>query len=96
MARKVVREEKGKISPKRAARRRKNTIAGVIVGVAVAAVLVVGYLAWSGGPKRTAEGLVANGQVAPAFSLPKLGGSGTLSPADFKGKLLVLNFWYSQ
>lgn len=96
MARKVAREEKGKGEAKRAAKRRKNAIAGTIVGVAAVAVLAVGYLAMSGGPRRTAEGLLANAEPAPAFSLPRLGGSGTLSPADFKGKVLVLNFWNSQ
>ena len=96
MAQKVAREEKGKGQGKKAAKRRKNVIAGVIVGVGVAAVLVVGYLAMSGGPRRTAEGLVARGEEAPAFSLPRLGGSGSVSSAEFKGKVLVLNFWYSQ
>jgi len=96
MAQRVVRAEMGKGQAKKAARRRKNAIAGAIVGVAVVAVLVVGYLAMSGGPRRTAEGLVANGEPAPAFSVARLGGSGTLSLADFRGKVLVLNFWYSQ
>ncbi len=96
MAQRVVRAEMGKGQAKKAAKRRKNAIAGAIVGVAVVAVLVVGYLAMSGGPRRTAEGLVANGEPAPAFSVARLGGSGTLSLADFRGKVLVLNFWYSQ
>ncbi len=96
MAQRLARAEKGKGHARKAAKRRKNAIAGAIVGVAIAAVLVVGYKAMSGGPRRTAEGLVANGQPAPAFSLPRLGGSGSLSPADFKGKVLVLNFWHSQ
>jgi hypothetical protein len=96
MAQRAARAEIGKGQAKKAARRRKNAIAGAIVGVAVAAVLVVGYLAISGGPRRTAEGLVANGEPAPAFSVARLGGSGTLALADFQGKVLVLNFWYSQ
>lgn len=93
---KLAREEKGKGSEKAAAKRRRNIIAAAIVGVAVAAVLVVGYVAISGGPRRTVDGLVAIGESAPAFSLTQLGGPGTLSPADFKGKVLVLNFWHSQ
>jgi hypothetical protein len=96
MAQRAARGEVGKGQAKKAAKRRKNMIAAVIVGVALVAVLVVGYLAVKAGPRRTADGLVANGEPAPAFSLARLGGSGTLSPADFKGKVLVLNFWYSQ
>ncbi len=96
MAQKVARGETGKGQAKKAAKRRKNVIAGVIVGLAVVAVLVVGYLAMSGGPRRTADGLIAKGEEAPAFSLPRLGGSGSVSTADFKGKVLVLNFWHSQ
>lgn len=96
MAQKVAREERGKGQTKKAAKRRKNVIAGLIVGVAVLAVLVVGYLAMSSEPRRTKDGLVANGEPAPAFSVTRLGGAGTLSPADFKGQVLVLNFWHSQ
>ncbi|HEY7677715.1 MAG TPA: hypothetical protein VIG69_11625, partial [Candidatus Methylomirabilis sp.] len=79
MAQKVARGETGKGQAKKAAKRRKNIIAGTIVGLAVVAVLVVGYLAMSGGPRRTADGLIAKGEEAPAFSLPRLGGSGSVS-----------------
>ena len=96
MAQKAAREEKGNAQAKKAAKRRKNAIAGVIIGVAVLAVLVAGYMAMSAGPRRTAEGVVANGEPAPAFNLPRLGGSGSISPADLQGKVVVLNFWHSQ
>ncbi len=97
MAQKVAREGKGKGHERKAAKRRKNAIAAAILGVAVVGVLVVGYLAMSAsGPRRSADGLVAKGEQAPVFSLPRLGGSGSVAPADFKGKVLVLNFWHSQ
>jgi cytochrome c biogenesis protein CcmG/thiol:disulfide interchange protein DsbE len=35
------------------------------------------------------------GSVAPAFSLPKLEGSGEVSLASFRGRPVVLNFWAS-
>ena len=35
------------------------------------------------------------GQRAPAFSLPKLNGSGTVSLARLRGKAVVLNFFAS-
>ena len=35
------------------------------------------------------------GKAAPAFDLPRLTGSGTISLADLKGKPAVINFWAS-
>jgi ABC-type nitrate/sulfonate/bicarbonate transport system substrate-binding protein len=97
MAKRLAREDERKGQERKAAKRRKNLIAGGIVAVAVLAVLVVAYLAMSAGaPKRTGEGLVAKGEQAPAFSLARLGGSGSVSLADFKGKVVVVNFWNSQ
>ncbi len=94
---KLARDDRGKGQQGQAGVRRKNAIAGAIVGVAGLAVLVVIYLAMSGAaPRRTKDGLVATGEPAPAFSLPRLGGAGSVSPADVKGKVLVLNFWHSQ
>ncbi len=97
MGKTLARDDRGKGQQQQAAPRRKNAIAGAIVGVAGIAVLGVIYLAMSGAePRRTKDGLVAIGEPAPAFSLPRLGGSGSVAPADFKGKVLVLNFWHSQ
>ncbi len=97
MRKRLARDDRGKGRQAQAGKRRKNAIAAAIVGVASIAVLVVIYLSMSGAePRRTKDGLVATGEPAPAFSLPRLGGAGSLSPADFKGKVLVLNFWHSQ
>ena len=97
MGKTLARGDQGKAQQKQAAKRRKNAIAAATVGVAGIAVLVVIFLATSAGePRRTKDGLVANGEAAPPFSLPRLGGSGSVSPADFKGNVLVLNFWHSQ
>lgn len=38
---------------------------------------------------------LAEGKVAPSFSFPTPDGSRTLGPQDFKGKILVLDFWAS-
>lgn len=35
------------------------------------------------------------GKPAPAFTLPNLDGSGTISLEQYKGKVVVLNFWAS-
>ena len=37
----------------------------------------------------------AIGQPAPSFKLPALDGKGTLGPQDFKGKVLLIDFWAS-
>ena len=38
---------------------------------------------------------LAEGKVAPAFSFPTTDGKRQLGPQDFKGKILVLDFWAS-
>jgi len=98
MAKKLARAKKGKgPGQKGASKGRKNAVVGGIIAVAVAAVLGVGYLAMSAsGPQRGPDGLIATGAQAPAFRLNRLGGSGFISLADFKGKVVVLNFWHSQ
>ena len=35
------------------------------------------------------------GKPAPAFALPNLSGSGTISLEQYKGKVVILNFWAS-
>lgn len=43
-------------------------------------------------PSRTE---VAPGKPAPDFELPSLSSAGTLSSDDLRGKIVVLNFWWS-
>ena len=70
---------------------------------AVAAVLalsLVGLLAYglvARAEDDSIEQAVAKGQfpMAPSSELPVLGGSGTLSVAALRGKVVVLNFWAS-
>jgi hypothetical protein len=71
-------------------------LAGGIVALAVVATVVFGYLALSAGPRRTAAGLVANGEPAPSFTLGRLGAAGSVSLGDLQGKVVVVNFWHSQ
>ncbi len=78
-------------------RQRKNAVAGGIMGLAVVAVALVAYLTISAsGPRRTSTGLVATGEQGPDFSLPRLRGAGSVSLADFKGRVVLMNFWHSQ
>ena len=72
----------------------------VPIVAAVVAVALVGLLAYglvSRSADDSIEQAVASGRFPPAPSrpLPVLGASGTRSPADLRGKVVVLNFWAS-
>jgi cytochrome c biogenesis protein CcmG/thiol:disulfide interchange protein DsbE len=70
-------------------------IAVLIVVVALVALLAYGLA--SNEPDRGVEqALVAGGrEPAPDVDLPRLAGGGTASLADYRGKVVVLNFWAS-
>jgi cytochrome c biogenesis protein CcmG/thiol:disulfide interchange protein DsbE len=73
---------------------------GLPVAVIVAAAALVGLLAYgvaSQGKDTSIDDAVAKGERidAPVASLPVLGESGERSLADYKGKVVVLNFWAS-
>jgi cytochrome c biogenesis protein CcmG/thiol:disulfide interchange protein DsbE len=68
--------------------------------VAVAAAALVGLLAYglvSKGTDTTLDAAVAKGErpTAPVAALPVLGNDGDGSLAEYKGKVVVLNFWAS-
>jgi cytochrome c biogenesis protein CcmG, thiol:disulfide interchange protein DsbE len=68
----------------------------VILGVAA----IVGLLAYglsSNEPDRGIEEALARGErePAPRLELPRLSGGGTGSLSDYRGKVVVLNFWAS-
>ena len=69
--------------------------------VTVAAALLVGLLAYglttTGTDTTLDSAMVAGERVAPPTesSLPVLGGSGTGSLADYKGKVVLVNIWAS-
>jgi cytochrome c biogenesis protein CcmG/thiol:disulfide interchange protein DsbE len=68
--------------------------------VMLAAALLVGLLAYGVASKRadrSIDNAIAKGDRvdAPVRSLPLLGGNGESSLADYKGKVVVLNFWAS-
>jgi cytochrome c biogenesis protein CcmG/thiol:disulfide interchange protein DsbE len=68
--------------------------------VILAAALLVGLLAYGVASKRadrSIDATIAKGQRidAPIRQLPVLGGQGESSLADYKGKVVVLNFWAS-
>jgi cytochrome c biogenesis protein CcmG/thiol:disulfide interchange protein DsbE len=68
--------------------------------VILAAALLVGLLAYGVASKRADRSIdasIAKGERvdAPVRKLPVLGGRGDSSLADYKGKVVVLNFWAS-
>ncbi len=66
-----------------------------VVGVAVVALLVYGLATKDA--SRSLDNAVALHEypVAPVATLPLLGRGGTSSLADYRGKVVVLNFWAS-
>jgi cytochrome c biogenesis protein CcmG/thiol:disulfide interchange protein DsbE len=68
------------------------------VVIAVAALLVVlAYGVMTSGRSDTIDDALAAGQrmPAPELSLPRLGGGTNVSLSDYRGKVVVLNFWAS-
>jgi cytochrome c biogenesis protein CcmG, thiol:disulfide interchange protein DsbE len=70
-------------------------IAAICVLLALVALLAYGLA--SNEPDRGVEEALGRGETeeAPALELPKLGGGGNGSLADYRGKVVVLNFWAS-
>ncbi len=69
---------------------------------ALAAALTVVQPRTSNGGARAAESVAArlaaakaDGAVAPSFALPSIQGTGTISLQNFRGRVVVLNFWAS-
>lgn len=78
---------------------RRSAVPTVALVAAAALVALLIYGVASKGTNRTLDDALRNGKaaVAPGASiqLPKLDGTGTSSLADYRGKVLVLNFWAS-
>jgi cytochrome c biogenesis protein CcmG, thiol:disulfide interchange protein DsbE len=71
------------------------TVPVVAAVLAAALIALLGYGVLAKGEDKSLDDAVANGHrpTAPARALPLLGGTGTRSIADYKGKVVVLNFW---
>jgi cytochrome c biogenesis protein CcmG/thiol:disulfide interchange protein DsbE len=68
-----------------------------VLCVVLALVALLAYGLAQNEPDRTVEEALERGEreAAPALELPKLDGGGTGSLADYRGKVVVLNFWAS-
>jgi cytochrome c biogenesis protein CcmG, thiol:disulfide interchange protein DsbE len=69
----------------------------ITIAVALAAVGLFVFGLSNQGASRALDNAVADGQrpVAPDRTLPMLGAPGSRSLADYRGKVVVLNFWAS-
>ena len=68
-----------------------------VIGVVVALVALLAYGLASNEPDRGIEEALQQGQrePAPALELPRLSGDGQGSLDDYRGQVVVLNFWAS-
>ena len=68
-----------------------------VIAVALALVALLAYGLGSNEPDRGIEAALAKGErpPAPALGLPQLDGRGSRSLADYRGRVVVLNFWAS-
>jgi cytochrome c biogenesis protein CcmG, thiol:disulfide interchange protein DsbE len=71
------------------------TVPIVAAVCAAALIALLGYGVLAKGDDKSLDDAVAKGErpTAPAQALPVLGASGQKSLADYKGKVVVLNFW---
>lgn len=75
--------------------KRPGVIVIAVLGALLVALLVYGIA--QRGDDRTLDAAVQQGKrpVAPDATLPRLDGAGSRSLADYRGKVVFLNFWAS-
>ena len=78
----------------------KSRVSAAAIAAAVVALALVGLLAYGlieNEPDSQIDEAVARGErePAPALTLPKLEGGGEQSLADYRGRVVVLNYWAS-
>jgi cytochrome c biogenesis protein CcmG, thiol:disulfide interchange protein DsbE len=80
-----------------AMRRALSPVAIAVICVLVALLALLAYGIAQNSPDRSVEQSLRSGErkQAPDVDLPKLGGDDTSSLADYRGQVVVLNFWAS-
>jgi cytochrome c biogenesis protein CcmG, thiol:disulfide interchange protein DsbE len=78
-------------------RRALSPVPVAVICVLLALIALLAYGLARNEPDQGIDEALARGErsEAPALELPKLGGGGTASLTDFRGQVVVLNFWGS-
>jgi cytochrome c biogenesis protein CcmG, thiol:disulfide interchange protein DsbE len=78
-------------------RRVLSPVPVAVICVLVALVALLAYGLIQNEPDRDVDRALASGDrpPAPELSLPELGGTRTISLEDYRGRVVVLNFWAS-
>jgi cytochrome c biogenesis protein CcmG/thiol:disulfide interchange protein DsbE len=78
-------------------RRALSPVPIAVICVLVALVALLAYGLIQNEPDRGVDRALARGDrpAAPDLSLPELGGTRTISLGDYRGRVVVLNFWAS-
>ena len=78
-------------------RRALSPVPIAVICVLLGIVALLAYGLASNDPDRSVDEALQLGEreQAPELELPKLGGSGSAALADYRGRVVVLNFWAS-
>jgi cytochrome c biogenesis protein CcmG, thiol:disulfide interchange protein DsbE len=76
---------------------RRASSALAVSAMLAALIALLAYGVRSSQPNRAIEGALAAGQrePAPALTLPRLGAGGSGSLSEYRGKVVILNYWAS-
>jgi cytochrome c biogenesis protein CcmG/thiol:disulfide interchange protein DsbE len=76
---------------------RRASTALPVIALLAALIALLAYGVTSRQPDRAVDEALADGerQPAPSLTLPRLGGGGSGSLSDYRGEVVVLNYWAS-
>src|SRR5689334_14303610 len=77
--------------------RRLRALPGAVLLALLALLALLGYGVVTSSPSRSIDDALKAGQhpPAPSIDLPRLGAPGRATLADYRGRIVVVNFWAS-